>query len=48
MGNQNPHIEEEQTIQLPKEKIQKDKKQFTKHAHTIKDRVKTGGNLGCP
>jgi len=24
-GNQNPHIEEEQTTQWPKEKVQKDK-----------------------
>jgi hypothetical protein len=29
-GNQNPYIEEEQTTQWPKEKVQKDKQQFTK------------------
>jgi hypothetical protein len=36
-GNQNPYIEEEQTTQWPKEKVQKDKQQFTKHTHAIKD-----------
>jgi len=30
-GNQNPHIEEEQTTQWPKEKVQKDKQRSTKH-----------------
>jgi hypothetical protein len=30
MGNQIPHIEEEQTSQWPKEKVQKDKQQSTK------------------
>jgi hypothetical protein len=29
MGNQNPHIEEEQTKQWPKEKVQKDKQRST-------------------
>ena len=51
-GNQNPYIEEEQTSQLLKEKVQKDKQRFTKHTHKTKDRVtrtplKTGGELGC-
>jgi hypothetical protein len=31
-GNQNPYIEEEQTTQWLKEKVQKDKKQSTKLA----------------
>jgi hypothetical protein len=35
-GNQNPYIEEEQTTQWPKEKVQKDKQQFTKHTQKIK------------
>ena len=48
-GNQNPYIEEEQTTQWPKEKIQKeDKQRSTKHTHKTKHRVtqtllKTGG-----
>ena len=51
-GNQNTHIEEEQTIQWPKEKVQQDKQRFTKHTHKTKDRVtrtplKTGGELRC-
>jgi len=33
MGNQNLYIEEEQTIQWPKEKGQKDKQRSTKHTH---------------
>ena len=45
-------IEEEQTIQWSKEKVQKDKQRSTKHTHKTKDRVtrtplKTGGELGC-
>ena len=49
-GNQIPHIKEEQTTQLPKETVQKDKQRSTKHTHKTKDRVtrtplKTGGNL---
>jgi hypothetical protein len=49
-GNQNPYIEEEQTTQWPKEKVQKDKQRSTKHTHKTKDRVtrtplKTGGEL---
>ena len=50
--NQNLYIEEEQTTQWPKEKVQKDKQQSTKHTHKTKDRVtrtplKTGGELRC-
>jgi hypothetical protein len=32
LGNQNPYIEEEQTKQWPKEKVQKDKQRSTKHS----------------
>ena len=32
-------MEEEQTIQWPKENVQKDKQQSTKHAYKTKDRV---------
>ena len=39
MGNQNPYIEEEQTIQWPKENKQKDKQWSTKHTYKTKDRV---------
>ena len=51
-GNQNPYIEEEQTTQWPKEKVQKDKQRSTKHTHKTKDRVtrtplSTGGELWC-
>jgi hypothetical protein len=38
-GNPNPYIEEEQTTQWPKEKVQKDKQRSTKHTHKSKDRV---------
>jgi hypothetical protein len=38
-GNQNPYIEEEQTTQWPKEKVQKDKQQSTKQIHKTKDQV---------
>ena len=38
-GNQNPYIEEEQTTQWPKVKVQKDKQRSTKHTYTTKDRV---------
>jgi len=49
-GNQNPYIEEVQTTQRPKEKVQKDKKRSTKHTYKTKDRVtrtplKSGGEL---
>jgi hypothetical protein len=51
-GNQNPYIEEEQTAQWPKEKVQKDKQRSPKHTHKTKDRVirtplKTGGEIRC-
>jgi hypothetical protein len=51
-GNQNPYIEEEQTTQWPKEKVQKDKQRSTKHTYKTKDRVTrtpltTGGELRC-
>jgi hypothetical protein len=51
-GNRNPHIEEEQTTQWPKEKVQKDKQRSIKHTYKTKDRVtrtpiKTGGKLMC-
>jgi hypothetical protein len=39
MGNQNPYIEEEQTIQWPKEKVQRDKQRYTKHTYKTKDRA---------
>ena len=32
-GNQNPYIEEEQTTQWTKEKVQKDKQRSTKDTH---------------
>ena len=38
-GNQNPYIEEEQTTQWSKEKVQKDKQRSTKHTYKTKDRV---------
>ena len=46
-GNQNPYIEEEQTTQWAKEKIQKDKQRSIGHTHKTKDRetrtpLKTG------
>ena len=51
-GNQNPYIEEEQTTQWPKEKVQKDKQQSTQHTHKTKERVtrtplKTGSEFRC-
>ena len=50
MGNQNPYIEEEQTTQWPKEKVQKNKQRSTKYTYKTKDRVthtplKTGGEV---
>ena len=49
-GNQNPYMEEKQTTQWPKEKVQKDKQRSTKHTYKTKDQVtrtplKTGGEL---
>jgi hypothetical protein len=55
-GNQNPYIEEVQTTQLPKLKVQKDKQRSTKHTYNkwykTKDWVtrtplKSGGELRC-
>jgi hypothetical protein len=51
-GNNNLYIEEEQTTQWPKEKVQKDKQRSIKHTHKTKDRVTrtpllTGGELVC-
>ena len=51
-GNQNQYIEEEQTTQLPKEKVQKYKQRSTKHTYKTKDRVTRtlltiGGELMC-
>ena len=51
-GNQNPYIEEEQTTQWPKEKVQKDKQRSTKDTYKTKDRVtrtplKTRVELRC-
>ena len=45
-------MEEEQTTQWPKEKVQKDKQQSTKHTHKNKDRItrtslKTRGEFRC-
>jgi hypothetical protein len=37
--NQNPSIEEGQTTQWPKEKIQKDKQLSTRHTYKTKDRI---------
>ena len=47
------YIEEEQTTQWSKTKVQKDKQLSTKHSHKTKYRVtrtplKTGGELLCP
>jgi len=52
-GNHNPYIEEEQTKQWPKVKVQKDKQRSTKHTHKNKVRVtrttlKTGVNSDAP
>jgi len=35
--NQSPYIEEEQTTQWTKEKVQKDKQRSTKHTYKTKD-----------
>ena len=49
-GNQNPYIEEGQTTQWSKEKVQKDKQRSTKHTYKTTDRLirtplKTGDGL---
>ena len=51
-GNQNPYIEEEQTTQWPKEKVQKNKQRSTKHTYKTKDLVtrtplRTDGEFRC-
>ena len=51
-GNQNSYIEEEQTTQWPKEKVQTEKQRSTKHNYKTKDRVtrtplKTRGERKC-
>ena len=51
-GNQNLYIEEEQTTQWVKEKVQKDKPRSPKHTHKTKARItetplKTGSELRC-
>jgi hypothetical protein len=51
-GYLSPYIEEEQTTQWSKEKVQKDKQRSTKHTYKAKDRVtrtplKTGRELRC-
>ena len=51
-GNLNQYVEERQTTQWPKEKVQKDKQRSTKHTYKTKNRVtgtplKTGGELKC-
>jgi hypothetical protein len=51
-GNQNAYIEEQQTTQWPKEKVQKDKQRSTKHTYKTKDLVtrtqlKIGGEFRC-
>jgi hypothetical protein len=38
-GNQNPYIEEEQTTQWPKEKVEKDKQRSTTHTYKTSYRV---------
>jgi hypothetical protein len=48
-GNQNPYIEEEQTKQWSKEKVQKDKQLSTIHTHKRyqKSQVEYGTVLTC-
>ena len=38
-GNQNPYIEDEQTTQWSKEKVQKGKQRSTKYTYKTKDRI---------
>jgi len=47
MGNHNPYIEEEQTTQWPKEKVQKDKQRSTKDVTRVifYIKVQKSGNL---
>ena len=51
-GQSESYIEEEQTTQWSKEKVQQDKQRSTKYTHKAKDRVtrtplNTGGELRC-
>ena len=51
-GNHNPPIEDGQSTQWPKEKVQKNKQQSTKHTHKTKGRVtqtllRAAGELRC-
>ena len=51
-GNQIPYIEEEQTTQWLKERVQKDKQRSIKHTYKTKDQLtrtplKAGGELRC-
>jgi topoisomerase IA-like protein len=41
-GQSETYIEEEQTTQWLKEKVQKDKQRYTKHTYKTKDRVTSG------
>jgi hypothetical protein len=47
MGYQNPYIEEDQTTQWPKEKVQNDKQRSTKHTYNTKDRATQGLRFWC-
>jgi len=51
-GNHSPYIEEDQTIQWPKQKVQRDKQRSIKHTYKTKVRItrtslKPGGVLRC-
>ena len=45
-GSQNPYIEEEQTTQWPKEKVQKDKQRSTKHTYKTTTSVSSTSGAG--
>jgi hypothetical protein len=47
VSNQNPYIEEGQTIQWPKEKVQMDKQRSTKHTPSNTNPTKNWGELRC-
>jgi hypothetical protein len=46
-GNQNPYIEEEQTTQWPKEKVQKYNQRSTKHTYKTKDQMRANFQPQC-
>jgi hypothetical protein len=46
-GYHNPYIEEEQTTQWPKEKVQKDKQRYTEHTYKTKDQNHCSRTLIC-